>query len=349
VTIADRASFSAAFSAALVEYLHVPNEAALSHAYELGRRAINEGVGLLELVLMFQDAIAVLTEPSHVLRFNQAAEFLFEALAPFEMTFRGYKDANEQLQALMARLEQQNRELTAATTAAKTANKELEAFSYSVSHDLRAPVRHIAGFSRLLLEQHREHLPPDALRHVAVIEQAAQNMAHMIDDLLNLSRIERQALVARDVDLNAVVAEVLQELQHDLVDRTIEWRLDPLPTAMCDRGLMKLVFTNLLSNAAKYSRHRPRAAVHVGQTVHDGEVVVFVKDNGAGFDANYAHKLFGVFQRLHRSDEFEGTGVGLATVERIVRKHGGMIWAEGALDEGATFFFTLRRPASDTR
>ncbi|MGH9140438.1 MAG: sensor histidine kinase [Vicinamibacterales bacterium] len=342
MTAVKGSSFAAGFAAALSNYLDVQDEAALSQAYDLGRRAINEGLGLLDITLMYQDALGSMPndrrEPRHFMR---AAEFLFETLAPFEMTYRGYKDANEQLQQLTHRLEQQNRHLTKATLAAEAANKELEAFSHSVSHDLRAPVRHIAAFSRLLAEEHAKDLQPAALRYLTTIQQAAHNMAQMIDDLLNLSRIERQELVSRAVDLNAVVAEVIHELEHDLAGRTIAWNVASLPTVNGDRGLIKLVFTNLLSNAVKYTRNRQTAEIQVGQAVGDDATVLFVKDNGAGFDPRYADKLFGVFQRLHRAEEFEGTGVGLATVERIIKKHSGRIWAEAAVDSGATFYFSL--------
>ncbi len=318
-------ALAAGFTAALAIYLRDHDEAALSQAYDLGRNAVNRGLGVLEVALMYQDAInALLRDAGEQPELNRAAEFLFEALAPFEMAFRGYKDANEQLRGLTERLD--------------AANKELEAFSYSVSHDLRAPVRHIAGFSELLLEAHRQSLPPDAVRYVTAIQQSAKNMARMIEDLLNLSRIERQPLVRHTIDLNSVVANVVRELERDTAGRTIDWRLEPLPTIAGDPGLIKIVFTNLLSNAVKYTRRKEVAVITVGQVDDQSATVVFVRDNGAGFDPAYADRLFTVFQRLHRADEFEGTGVGLATVERIVRRHGGTIRAEAIVDVGATFY-----------
>jgi len=211
-----------------------------------------------------------------------------------------------------------------------------------VSHDLRAPVRHIQGFSQLLLQRDGNAMTPEGRHYLTTIQQSASNMAQMIDDLLNLSRIDRQDVARRPVDLNAVADEVIKELQQDLVGRDIEWRLERLPVSACDPGLIKIVFANLLSNAAKYTRHREPARIHIGQQLDGAGVpVVFVRDNGAGFDPRYAHRLFGVFQRLHAQEQFEGTGVGLATVGRIVKKHGGRIWADGAVDQGATFYFTL--------
>jgi light-regulated signal transduction histidine kinase (bacteriophytochrome) len=345
VTVADRQSLAAALSVALAHYLDAADETSLSAAYDLGRSAVNAGMGLLDVALMFQDATAALDHSApERRRLNQAAEFLVEALAPFEMTYRGYKDANEQLRKMAQRLAQQNRALSEATAAAEAANKDLEAFSYSVSHDLRAPVRHIDGFARLLRAEIGSSASEAALKHLGTIERSAGSMAQMIDDLLNLAQLDRKGIVRRAVDLNAVVAEVIRELDADTSGRTIEWRLDTLPTLDCDPGLVRIVFANLLANAVKYTRRRARAVIEVGYRPDNRRAIVFVKDNGAGFDPRYAAKLFGVFQRLHRQDEFEGTGVGLATVARIVRKHGGAIWADAAPDAGATFFFSLEPP-----
>jgi signal transduction histidine kinase len=251
------------------------------------------------------------------------------------------REAQEQVQQLNAELEQRVADRTAQL---ERVNSELEAFSYSVSHDLRAPLRHIDGFAQLLLSHSRDTLDETALRHIAVIQEGAQSMGRMIDDLLSLARLDRQDVVWQRVDLNAIAAQVIHELEHDIGSRTIEWTREPLPAVAGDPGLLKLVFVNLLSNAVKYSSKRDVARIAI--TVRQGEdgTVFAISDNGAGFDQRYQHKLFGVFQRLHRSDEFEGTGIGLATVRRIVHKHGGRIWAEGAVDRGATFFFTLARP-----
>lgn len=247
-------------------------------------------------------------------------------------------EAQEQVQRLNAELEQRVAERTAQL---ERVNAELEAFSYSVSHDLRAPLRHIDGFAQLLVARHAEALDQTARRHLAVICEGAQSMGRMIDDLLGLARIERQHVVREDTDLNEIVRNVIAEVQRDAGSRVIEWTCGPLPVVRCDAGLLKLVFTNLLSNAVKYAARREVTTISISATREQGETVFAVADNGAGFDQRYYDKLFGVFQRLHRADEFEGTGIGLATVRRIIHKHGGRIWATGVVDQGATFYFTL--------
>jgi signal transduction histidine kinase len=339
VTVLQR-ELAAGLTGALSEYLAHGDEAALSRAYDLGREAMADGLGLLDIVRLCLDAARAAERIDDPFAFSRAGEFLLEAIAPFEMSLRGYRDANEQLKSLTARLQERNGDLQRANAAAHAANKDLEAFSYSVSHDLRTPVRHIEGFSQLLLAQ-CAGLPATALRHVQTIRDSAQRMSQMIEALLNLSRIDRQGLGRRPVDLNALAADVIRELQPDLAGRAIEWHVAPLPQIDCDRDLMRVVFVNLLSNAAKYTRGRQPAIVHVGAERHGRADVIFVKDNGAGFDDRYAEKLFGVFQRLHAQEDFEGTGVGLATVHRIVKKHGGSIWASAAPDKGAAFYFTL--------
>jgi len=227
------------------------------------------------------------------------------------------------------------------------ANKELESFSYSVSHDLRAPLRHIDGFARILRDEHAGHLDADGLRYLDRVLQAANQMGQLVDDLIHLARVGRSALVQQTVSLGDLVRQAIAELPEEELGRHIEWRIEALPKHECDPGLLKLVFVNLLSNAVKFTRGREAAVIEVGTRNLDGQTVFFVRDNGVGFDPRYADKLFGVFQRLHKQEEFEGTGIGLATVQRIVRRHGGEIWAEAELGRGATFLFTLggRPPA----
>jgi light-regulated signal transduction histidine kinase (bacteriophytochrome) len=234
-----------------------------------------------------------------------------------------------------------NEKLTISNEQLAVANADLEAFSYSVAHDLRSPIRQIAGFSKILLEEFGPQLPAEARRYLDKVTDGAKHMGALVDDLLNLAQVGRQPLTLKLTTLNSIVAVALESLQAECAGRHIEWRIDKLCSVACDRGLLKQAFVNLLSNAIKYSRSRDLAVIEVGQLELDGEHVIFVRDNGVGFDMQYANKLFGVFQRLHSAAEFEGTGIGLATVERIIRKHGGRIWAQAELDRGATFFFTI--------
>jgi signal transduction histidine kinase len=236
-------------------------------------------------------------------------------------------------------LEQRVQERTAELHAA---NQELEAFSYSVSHDLRAPLRAITGFSRILLEDYAPQLPNEAQHYLKIVDNGGQQMGQLIDDLLTFSRLGRMELRKQLVATADLVRQVLADLQAEQSGQQVEITLGDLLPCRAEPSLLKQVFVNLLSNALKYSRKREVAHIEVGCREHDGEQVYFVKDNGVGFDMQYAKKLFGVFQRLHRAEEYEGTGVGLAIVQRIVHRHGGRVWAEAALDQGATFYFTLQ-------
>ena len=246
--------------------------------------------------------------------------------------------AQEQIQQLNAELEQRVVERTAQLT---EANKEMESFTYSVAHDLRAPLRHIDAFSNILREEFEETLPMEAQHYLQNIRESARKMGRLVDDLLKLARVSRQELRRERTRLDELVAEVVADLKPETAGREMEWHIDPLPAVECDPGLIKQVYVNLLSNAVKYTRPRQVAVIEVGCGKAEGETALFVRDNGVGFSMQYVDKLFGVFQRFHRADEFEGTGVGLATVDRIVRRHGGHIWANAAVDRGATFFFTV--------
>ena len=235
-------------------------------------------------------------------------------------------------------------ELRRARDAAEAANGELEAFSYSVSHDLRAPLRHIDGFVDLLGRKAAQGLDESGRRYLRVISDAARQMGALIDDLLAFSRMGRAEMARARVDLAELLADVLRQ-GVDADGRSIVWDIQPLPRVAGDRAMLRVVLDNLVSNAVKYTRRRDPAHIQVGSAPgREGEVVVFVRDDGAGFDMRYAGKLFGVFQRLHRAEEFEGTGIGLATVRRIVTRHGGRAWAEGQPDSGATFYVALPAP-----
>jgi signal transduction histidine kinase len=248
------------------------------------------------------------------------------------------KRAENKVAELNAGLE---RRVTDRTAELLAANQELEAFTYSVAHDLRAPLRHAQGFSRSVLEDFGGQLPQAGQDYLHDIVRSTQHMGRLIDGLLGLARIGRQEPRLEVTGLGVIVQQVLQDLKSDVKDRDISWQIGDLLFVECDPGLMKQVFYNLIANAVKYTRPRHPAVIEVGQTAHDGQPVIFVKDNGVGFNMKYSGKLFGVFQRLHRREDFEGTGIGLATVQRIVRKHGGRIWAEAELDKGAAFYFTL--------
>ena len=223
----------------------------------------------------------------------------------------------------------------------ETSKQELESFSYSVSHDLRAPLRVIDGFSLALLEDHGPSLPPEGQNLLTRLRQQAQRMAQLIEGLLQFSRLGRKPLGVEPVDLAALAQTVAQELQQANPDRAVEVTVSGIPPAVGDRGLLRQVLTNLIGNAFKFTRQRPDARVEIGSRDDPGERVYYVRDNGAGFDMRYASRLFGVFQRLHPADEFEGIGVGLALVQRIIHRHGGRVWAEARVNEGATFSFTL--------
>jgi len=244
-----------------------------------------------------------------------------------------------------ARLVTQAVNVEAVNAELQAANAELNAFSYSVSHDLRAPLRAIDGFSRIVIEEDIGALTDSQRRYLELVRTNTQVMGTLIDDLLSFSRLANQPLTRRTVQTAEVVAQIQRDLLVDQNGRIIEFTTGQLPVVQGDPALVRQVFANLLDNALKYSRQREVTRITVDCESRDGELVFIVRDNGVGFDMRYADELFQVFQRLHRAEDYEGTGVGLAIVQRIVTRHGGRLWAEGKLDEGASFYFTLTRGA----
>jgi signal transduction histidine kinase len=266
-------------------------------------------------------------------------------ISSFNEMLAQIQERDAALEEARNRLEQKVQERTAQLTAV---NAELEAFSYSVSHDLRAPLRHISGFSQILKEEYGSTMDPGAQGYLERIQAGTENMARLIEALLKMAQLSRKELVCEITDLNLLVKDVIAELQPELESRRIDWHIGNLPTEECDSSLLKQVFANLISNAIKYTRRCEVAVIEIGYLPEQDAPVIFIRDNGAGFDEKYADKLFGVFQRLHSAKEFEGTGVGLSTVQRIIRKHGGQIWAKGEVNKGATFFFSLQKRIRNT-
>jgi signal transduction histidine kinase len=299
--------------------------------------------------------IAQLAETAHVV----SREKNYSVRAPLTtnaqeiaVLIQAFNEMLDQIQERDTALQRARTELEARvvrrTAQLEAVNRELESFTYSVAHDLRAPLRHIQGFTDALLEDCGTDVPAEAKTHLARIVESTRRMDQLINDLLGLAHVGRQDPQLKPTALTALVRDVTWDLGAELRDRHIEWRIQKLPVISCDPGLIKLAFQNLLSNAVKYTRPRDPAVIEVGHTVIDNEIAYYVRDNGVGFNMKYAHKLFGVFERLHRREDFEGTGVGLATVQRIVHKHAGRIWADAEIDRGATFFFTLGNSPAQT-
>ena len=266
--------------------------------------------------------------------------FIYRALIetgitkPFNLLFRNLKQSEVALSQRAEELAHSNTELAAV-------NKELEAFSYSVSHDLRSPLRSIDGFSQALMEDYPDKLDKQGKDYLQRVRSAAQRMGVLIDDLLSLSRVTRSEMRRKTVNLSTLARSIAEELQETQPERQVAFVIAPGLTTRGDAQLLHQLMENLLSNAWKFTGHHPQARIEFGTTQVDGKETFFIRDDGAGFDMAYASKLFGVFQRLHSPEEFPGTGVGLATVQRIVHRHGGQIWAEGKVEEGAAFYFTL--------
>jgi two-component system, sensor histidine kinase and response regulator len=261
-----------------------------------------------------------------------------ERTSALETEVQERKRAEQEVRRLNTALEERVRERTAQLEAA---NKELEAFSYSVSHDLRAPLRHISGFVGLLSNRAAGVLDERSLEYLNTITNSARQMGCLIDDLLAFAKMNQTEIVRKDIDTGALIQGIIRELQPEMNQRQVDWMVASLPKLQADPAMIRQVFVNLLANAVKYTRPREKAEIEIGVQNTPAEIIFFVRDNGVGFDMKYADKLFGVFQRLHKSSEFEGTGIGLANVLRIVTRHGGRAWAESKVNEGATFYFTL--------
>jgi signal transduction histidine kinase len=271
-------------------------------------------------------------ETIHFVEFDQMAEYANKMLQDKINAQQDLLDEREQLEELVK----------SRTTELQSMNKELETFAYSVSHDLRAPLRHMSGFAKMFMDHAGEGLDDKGRRYLGVVTTSAELMGKLIDDLLQFSRTGRTELRMIQVDLGPLVKKAIDQLQPEIEGRNIEWEIGALPEIRADRAMMMLVLVNLISNAIKFTLPREKALIEIG-TERDGEdeTVFFVRDNGVGFDMKYVDKLFGVFQRLHRKEDFEGTGIGLANVKRIISRHGGRSWAEAEVDKGATIWFSM--------
>jgi signal transduction histidine kinase len=309
---------------------------------------VGAAASLVALVVVFAVSLSENSRRRHaesaLLKSNDQLEArVRQRTAELSQALAGYKQAEREIKKLNEELEQRVAERTGQL---ESANKELEAFSYSVSHDLRAPLRHIGGFVEMLREEASSVLTGKGQQYLAVISDSATRMGRLIDNLLDFSRMGRMELRKTQVNTGDLVKEVVHEIRRETEGRDVGWEIDPLPTVTGDRSMLKQVWVNLMSNAVKYTRPRERARIRIRCAENEeAEWQFSVADNGAGFDMRYADKLFGVFQRLHKADEFEGTGIGLANVRRIVHRHGGRTWAEGKVNEGATFYFTLPKSA----
>jgi light-regulated signal transduction histidine kinase (bacteriophytochrome) len=323
------------YTAGLRAYLEEPGESALAAAYDLGRAAMDSGAGVIDIVGAHAEAVGSILDGSPADAISaRSIPFLVECLAPLEMAHRGFMEANRALQTANADLELRTGQL-------QTANKELESFAYSVSHDLRAPLRAIDGFSQTVTEDCAPLLDDAGRFAIERIRANAIRMERLIDDMLHLARISHGELSCGPTDLGALARQIVAELREQQPDRHLDVRIADGLVADVDPDFMRIALANLLSNAFKFTGRQAAPRIDFASETRDGEVVYYVRDNGAGFDMAYADQAFRPFERLHSQDEFTGTGIGLATVQRVIRRHGGRIWADAAIGRGATFSFTL--------
>lgn len=323
------------------EILSVPTktfiaEEALQNVSELQQRRSRGVREQFEMPFRRKDGSKIITLVSSAPYIDEHGEYQGSLAMLADITER--KHADEQIRRLNTELE----ERVAARTAQLTAvNRELEAFSYSVSHDLRAPLRALDGFSQILVEDYSDRLDEEGLKYLHRIRAGSQRMGQLIDSLLQLSRLTRVEMQNERVNLSEIANSIRTDLMEQHPERKVDFRIENELIVSGDERLLRAAVTNLLNNAWKFTRTRTNPCIEFGRTSQSGEIVYFVRDNGVGFDMTYANKLFGAFQRLHGFDEFEGTGIGLATVERIIHRHRGRIWADAAVDQGATFYFTV--------
>jgi light-regulated signal transduction histidine kinase (bacteriophytochrome) len=329
--IAVLSVFVALGGALLIERLKLRNITLFLFAIAVAAWYGETGAAVLALLLSFISFAYFFVEPSHTLYISRSDIPYFILFVLFAWLVSWFSSVR--------------RELLQSRDDLESSNKELEAFAYSVSHDLRAPLRHILGYTELLQKKMSSVADEKSNRYLVTIQDSAKRMGNLIDDLLAFSRIGRAETQKTHVSMAQLVKEALTEVRQDAEGRNVAWKVGALPDFYGDRSMLRLVLVNLISNAIKFTRTRAQAEIEIGCA--DGnpdELVVFVRDNGVGFDMQYVSKLFGVFQRLHESTAFEGTGIGLATVQRIIHRHGGKVWAEGVIDGGATFYFSTPKP-----
>jgi len=334
--------------------LRMTRQAAAEANFQKTKRIVMIGssVGVTMLVLVFAQLIRENRRrqraEAEIQNANEELEVrVTKRTAEVTEALVGYRRAEQEIKKLNEDLE---RRVVKRTAQLEAANEELEAFSYSVSHDLRAPLRHIGGFVGMLRQETSSTLNDKSRQYLGIIADSANQMSRLIDNLLAFSRMGRAELKKTRVKMDDLVKDVLRDARRETAGREIEWKIGPLPAVLGDRSMLEQVWVNLIANAVKYTRKRERARIQIHCTRNgETEWQFCAQDNGAGFDMQYADKLFGVFQRLHRTEEFEGTGIGLANVRRIIQRHGGRTWAEGKVNEGASFYFTLPDLSAESR